>query len=429
MIRYAQTFENEGLTIDNQPLSRNLHTWATILTAAAIVTSAFHFWPFENSKIWQMLNPSNSFVILWIFILVIYVLLKRPDITPLLPHISIFAYLAVNLLSGAFAPDFSRAAIFTVKLALILVGGYVLFGSAITNKKSLHIIYLLASLTAIVSIFYCLISRFAFGSDNFSFFDSSYKYGTYIGMLAPLSAAYLLSGSQLYMKLLAIIIVTGALLSAGSIGTWAAVLGGMAALLFITKNWAVRTYIIGALTAGVVLVLLLSSNPAIALLKDDIKLTEQDQTNLKQRYIEWQAEMNLLEERTIAGTGAGSINEFRSNYYYRLPKLNTLKAFDQNGWLAVAAEIGILGLVTFCWIIVYYFRLAFRQLNAGNLVSFEANRFATANFVGLTAACIANLNSSFQYNGVAIIFVLILALISRTKTVFSGDIINNDKSN
>lgn len=421
MIRNTYTLDNESLTIDSQPLSRSLQLWATILAAAAIVASTFHFRPYENSKTWQMLNPSNSAVILWILILTAYVIVKRPNITALLPHISIFAYLFINLLSGAFAPEVSRAATFTAKLALMLVGGYILFSSAITSKKSLHIIYSFATITVLISIVYCLISRLASGSESFGFFDSPYKYGTYIGILAPLSAAYLLSGPQIHTKLLAIIIITGALISAGSIITWAAILIGMVTLVIITKSRLARIIAIGSLAAGFVLVWLLSSNPAVAPLKEDMKFAEQDKTNLKQRYIEWQAEMNLLEERTIAGTGAGSINEFRSNYYYRLPKLNTLKAFDQNGWLATAAEAGILGLVTFCWIIVYYFGLAFRQLAEGSSNHRDAHRFAAANFAGLAAACIANTNSSVHYNGVVIVFILILALISRTKVVFSGE--------
>ncbi len=129
-----------------------------------------------------------------------------------------------------------------------------------------------------------------------------------------------------------------------------------------------------------------------------------------------------MEERTVTGTAAGCINVFRSNYYYRLPKLNTLKAFDQNGWLVTGAETGIVGLVCFGWIIVYYFRLAYRQLDSiSRLNRPAAFRFAAANFTGLMAVCTANLFSSVHYNGVVIVFVLVLALIDRTNHVFTGD--------
>jgi O-antigen ligase len=152
---------------------------------------------------------------------------------------------------------------------------------------------------------------------------------------------------------------------------------------------------------------------------DDIKVSEQDGINLKQRYIEWQAELNLLEERTITGTAAGCINDYRSNFYYRLPKLNTLNAFDQNGWLATGAETGILGLVCFCWIILRHLKLAYLQVTTTDRSeSVTAYRYNVANFVGLVVVCVANLFSSVHYNGVLIIFVLLLVLISKSDVLF-----------
>jgi hypothetical protein len=148
---------------------------------------------------------------------------------------------------------------------------------------------------------------------------------------------------------------------------------------------------------------------------DDVRLREKDGVNIKQRYIEWQAEINLLEERTVVGTAAGCINEHRSNFYYRLPKLNTLKAFDQNGWLATGAETGIAGLVCFCWIVLYYGKAALtRVLDSGRKEPNVDRVFAVANFAGFVAACVAHLFSSVHNNGILIVLALVLALISRT---------------
>jgi hypothetical protein len=164
------------------------------------------------------------------------------------------------------------------------------------------------------------------------------------------------------------------------------------------------------------LMVLLHSHPATASFRDDIRLAEQDYVNLKQRYIEWQAQVNLLEERAIVGTGAGCLNEYRSIYYRRLPKLNTLQAFDQNGWLTTAAESGILGLVFFCWLVLHYGSTALSQIRSTPLIKYGmARRFATVNLVGLLAGCTANLFSSIHYNGVLIVFVLVLTLTARTK--------------
>ena len=416
MIRLVSTLEKDAVTAENQPASNWLHVCATVLAGVAIISSAFHFWPFDGSKAWQMLCPPNFTVSIWILVLVGYVLLKhdRQTVTSLLPHLSVFAYLSVNVLSIAFAPDMSRAASFTVKLALILVGGYTLFSSAIFHVSSLKMFYNLMT-AAVISIACCLVVRFGFGSEKFGFHSSAYKYGTYVGILAPLCAAYFLTSPKSWKIPLGIVISAGALVSSGTLGALVAVSAGMLATMIIIPRWSTKLCILCSIALGIAGLLIISNLDPASHIRDDLKLSEGDEVNLKQRYIEWQAEINILEERMFAGTAAGCINDYRSNFYYRLPKLNTLKAFDQNGWLATGAETGILGLVCFCWIVLYYGRLALIQvIDSSHSESNAGYKFASANFAGFIAACIANLFSSVHYNGILIVFVLVLALISRT---------------
>jgi hypothetical protein len=215
------------------------------------------------------------------------------------------------------------------------------------------------------------------------------------------------------------VIVIGALVSSGSLGATAAIVTGVTVLAVFSPSNSIRLLAVVCLLFWISLVILLWSNPAFVFYRNDIKLAEKDGVNLKQRYIEWQAETNLLEERPITGTAAGCINEYRSKFYYRLPKLNTLAAFDQNGWLTTGAEVGILGLVCLCWMVMHYGQLAFSQMTAaGHNQSVAAGTFAGANFVGLVSACIANMFSSVHYNGTLIVFVLVLALIFRTNRLF-----------
>jgi hypothetical protein len=428
MVRIASTPDKDTILAMGQPMNGRIHTVAALLAGVAIVSSAFHFWPFENSSAWQILCPANMAVLIWSVVLAGYILLKRGRWTgaSLLPHLGVFAYLCINALSAAFAPDLSRTISFTIKLAIMLVGGYALFSSAISSTGSLQMVYRLTIATVMISVSYCLIARFGFKSGNFGFYGNAYKYGTYVGMLAPLCGAYLFLSTRVLKRLLGATLVTGALISSGSLGAVMAIAAGMAAAAIVTPGWSVRVWIIGCLVCGVGLLTLLGSSSAVAPLSNDITLAEKDGINLKQRYIEWQAEINLMEERSITGTAAGCINEYRSNFYYRLPKLNTLGAFDQNGWLAMGAETGIVGLVCFCWIVAYYFKLAYAQAVAAiHDKPRTARRFAVANFAGLIAASIANLFSSVHYNGVLITFVLVLALISRTKLLF-GRVVNAD---
>jgi hypothetical protein len=391
-----------------------------VLAGVAIVSSAFHFWPFEDSKAWQLLCPANLALFLWIAVLVGHVLLQhnRRTITSLLPHVSVFAYLGINVLSAAFAPDPGRALSFTIKLALMLAGGYLLFSAAMSGTKSIRTVFGVTVAAVTVSVSCCLVTRFAFGSENFGFFDNAYKYGTYTGTLAPLCGTYLLMSSKGWKRFVGMLLLIGALMSSGSLGTVAAILVGSVVLLVVVQGWSSKILVVGCLACAIGLLILLDSHPAMVTVKGDVGLADTDGVNLKQRYIEWQAEINLLEERLIAGTGAGCVNEYRSNFYYRLPKLNTLKAFDQNGWLATGAETGIVGLMCFAWVAAHHIRLAYSQVAAGNRPT--VHRLAVANFVGLISACTANVFSSVHYNGVLIVFVLVLALVSRTKNAYRG---------
>ena len=403
-------------TVSQTALSRQCMC-AMVLAGVAIVSSAFHFWPFETSKAWQMLCPPNFITFMAVLALIGYVLVKRDSqtVAPFLPHVSVLAYLSINLLSIAFASEPGRAASFAVKLALMLVGGYALFSLAISNVCSLKMFYNLMTAAAIISLAYCLVARFCLDSEVFGFHGSAYKYGTYVGILTPLCAVYFLAGAKTWGILIGIAISAGALVSSGTLGTLAAISAGMFTAMIAISRWPIRLCVLGSLALGFGGLLAVSNSNPASNIYDDVKLSETDEVNLKQRYIEWQAELNLLEERTVTGTAAGCINDYRSNYYYRLPKLNTLKAFDQNGWLSTGAETGMMGLMCFCWIVAYYGRLALVQVIDSRSNESSLDRaFAVANLAGFTAACVSNLFSSIHYNGILIVFVLVLTLISRT---------------
>ena len=416
MNRLKSTLERDAITVVSLPPHNLLPVCAIVLVGVVVISSAFHFWPFKESKAWQMLCPANSVLLIWIIILMGHLVVKRDYKTyrSLLPNLSILAYLVINVLSVAFAQDSNRALNFIFKLVLIFIGGYVLFSSAISSVNSFRIVYGLIIVALIISVTFSLLTKIGLLSGSFGFFGEPYKYGTYIGMLTPLCAVYLFMDPRYHKKLLGILLTIGALISVGSLGGMMAIFSGMVVFTIMIQTWFIRICVGTSLFCAMGLAIISGSNPASESFRNDINLVEEDGTNLRQRYIEWQAELNLLEERPVTGTAAGCINEYRSNYYYRLPKLNTLKAFDQNGWVTTGAETGIVGLVCFCWIVVYYFKLAYSQVMVEGRTGYSiAYRFALANFAGFIAACVANLFSSVHYNGVLIVFVLVLALISR----------------
>jgi hypothetical protein len=218
------------------------------LAGVAIVSSAFHFWPFEAGRAWQILCPSNLAVLVWMLICAMWMLNRngRRRVFGLLAHISVLAYVAVNVLSLAFAPEPARAINFTVKLALMLIAGYMLLNFALSTEKRLKIMYILAAAAAAITIVYCLAARFGAGSDSFGFQRNAYKYGTYIGVLVPLCAVYLLTESRNWAKLLGGVLVAAAILSSGSLGAVAAIVVGLALSAVLLRRLSVRLSIVGS---------------------------------------------------------------------------------------------------------------------------------------------------------------------------------------
>jgi O-antigen ligase len=418
--KQVRTDEGHAVAEATHPHDVPFHKMALALASAAIVLSALHFWPFGHSKIGQMALPPNVAAAAWLVLAGAHAVWgRRLDVIgDSMPHVSVLAFLTICLLSTAFARDPARALVYNVKSCLVLVAGYALISSAISSVKSLEIIYCMTTIAVVVSTTSCLVTRYGFGADSLGFHGSAHKYGTYVGMLAPLCAVYLLQYRD-WRCIAGTALLATAVVSCATFGAVVGLGAGMATFLFTGRHGSARSLAAMAVLLGGAAALVFPP-PAKGVLRDDLTVKEEDAVNLRQRYIEWQAQINLLGERTVTGTGAGSINDYRSEYYYRLPKFNTLDAFDQNGWLACGAEMGVLGLVSFGWIILAHFRKAVCPIRRAGTRTDDGHQFAAANLAGLTAACAANLFSSVHYNGILVAFALVLALISRTQVLFGG---------
>ena len=379
------------------------------LSALAIIASAFHFWPFDNSKIWQLANPANMLCMVAFTILLAYIFYSqtRQKIENPLPHISILAYLIVNILSVAHAQNFGRSLNYTAKLCLVMVGGFFLFSVAASTRKHLLRMHIAIVIAAVISVAGCFIFRFILNADRFGFHENAYKYGTYIGIIVPMACLYLLNSNTKIKIYLAFLLLIVSIITSGTIGAIFAISVSTIIPLTFSKQ-PLAKILMATLIMTVSLSILFFAD--INNINSDFQLAEKDNINLRQRYIEWQAQINLLSNKAIPGTGAGCVNDYRSEFYYRLPKLNTLKPFDQNGFLSVAAETGFVGLACFIWIILHYGKKCFIRNNNTQL--------SIANAAGFIGACIGNIFSSVHYNGNLITFVLVLALINSTNQLY-----------
>jgi O-antigen ligase len=83
------------------------------------------------------------------------------------------------------------------------------------------------------------------------------------------------------------------------------------------------------------------------------EMLREDSPQVRQRFLEWQAALNMLGGSPLLGIGPGRYQEKVGAHYYGLPKLNTREPDTQNGFLVLASTTGFVGLTTFLWIVVH----------------------------------------------------------------------------
>lgn len=387
----------------NAPLARP----ARWLTFVVVLTLGVHLWPMRGVRLWDMLVPWNAALVLWTLLLLGWSA-ARLSLAWLrnLPHAGICAYAALAAISAATAPDLARAFAFALKVALSLLAMHVIVISAVRGDDDIRRIFRCVALTAAGSVCACLLERWVIGTDGFGFFRSGLKYGTFVGMVVPLALGGLLGESSRAWRACGWLLLIGAFGSVGTVGGLAALIAGLLVLLVKPPRRRGRAAlaVVGAIAlaaAGLAL-------PANRSLQSDSALVEPT-GDCAQRYIEWQAFVNLVGARPAAGTGVGNINEYRSEYYSPLPKLNTIAPFDQNLWLGTAAEIGWLGLVVLIWGLLGHGRISLQLMRSGDAA---ASRAGSACLAALAGACAGSLFCSATYHGLLAALGLVLALSS-----------------
>jgi hypothetical protein len=227
-------------------------------------------------------------------------------------------------------------------------------------------------------------------------FESPLKLGCFLAMTVPATATGLLARGRAFRRAWALLLVVMSLLACASAWAWlGVVVGTIAGTHAFAKRWLTLT-LLGAAAA---IVATTSLHPGVIA---DTQWRETQGPDVRQRYLEWQALINLLKDRSAAGTGIGCLNDYRSQYYLRLPKNNTIAAFDQNGWLAAAAELGLPGLIALCWIIGEYACRGWPRRD---------DPLCRAAWAGLLGGAIAQVGSALTYNGILTVFAILLAAI------------------
>ncbi|HBE04350.1 MAG TPA: hypothetical protein DC049_18010 [Spirochaetia bacterium] len=93
-------------------------------------------------------------------------------------------------------------------------------------------------------------------------------------------------------------------------------------------------------------------------------ISMQDADNeIKQQHLESYASFKAVIENRGMGLGAGNYQKKIGQYYYHLPKMNTMEPFSHNAFTVYAAELGAAGLFFWMLLFVSYFIKLIKQKN------------------------------------------------------------------
>lgn len=389
---------------------RGMHV--TVLKAASaiaaiwsVLTAGLHLWPFDGHHALEVMAPTNLGILLWLPVAgaAFLTMRTRQFFILHLPGVGVWAFMAVALASVSFSPHVMQSATSVAKLALMYVGAYTLYRLACSGRNGAARLCLAALIAACIAMAACGMARLG-GFEGVGFFGNPHKYGTAVSILLTLGLVSQACQERPWGWVVVLVAVAGGL-TFWTLGGLAGLLAGLGAGAMATRKTARRRLVI-CLLAVVATTAMCWRTPVLSGLRADVQVAEVNNRDIRQRYIEWQAELNMLEARPVTGTGLGCVNEYRSMFYGRLPKLNTLDTFDRNGWLLLAAETGVFGLIAFVWLVS---RAGCAAWQAARGRANQGTMGATA-FAALIAGCVANVFSSFNYNGVLNVFVLTLAL-------------------
>jgi len=138
-------------------------------------------------------------------------------------------------------------------------------------------------------------------------------------------------------------------------------LGFVASLVYLT--WALRRWAPLALAAVVVGLQALTTPPAVREWAATMPSLLHQLTQ-PERLMYWQAALNMIQAHPIIGVGTNTFVLAYPQYRIASDHFATIGPYAHNQYLHVTAELGVLGLVVFTWLLVLVFRTVHRALRA-----------------------------------------------------------------
>jgi len=221
--------------------------------------------------------------------------------------------------------------------------------------------------------------------------------GLFLAPLVPLAIHFVKQNKNKLYFFTSIIFIPCAILAiffAKSTGGLIGVLSGITLLLIFWKK--TRKYILIFGVLSLLVLIFMPNNPV----RDELLM--QDNSG-QMRIAMWGETIEFLTNHPINGAGLASYKTLI--YPYRVDKWIEVFHHPHNIFLTMWVNLGLLGLIGFVWILVWYFRIGFQNLQA------TSYRLTPNLLASMTAIIITGLvDSPYIKNDLALIFWLLPAL-------------------
>ncbi|MCS6861971.1 MAG: hypothetical protein NZT92_16820 [Abditibacteriales bacterium] len=166
------------------------------------------------------------------------------------------------------------------------------------------------------------------------------------------------------------------------------------------RRWLAATGVVGIVT-------LLPGLFPLTVLHDE-------EGDIKKQYIEWQAALNMMEDTRennfLLGVGTGNYQLNIGRYYGFLPNKEKMPRDSHNLYLVLGGSMGLLGLVTWIWILTHHLQLA-HTLRRQTSDAWQRG-VATGLCGSLWALAFINLFHALLVRGTGLVMVFLWALLT-----------------
>lgn len=234
--------------------------------------------------------------------------------------------------------------------------------------------------------------------------------GGYLAMVLPVAFAFFLYETRWPLRAGWIALVAAGFILNLAGGTLIALAVGLSAVALGRSRFAF-VIVLAALVLGIAVVSPRMPRDNLRVQADSIGLFD-EKGEMRPRYTEWQAAINMWQEHPLIGVGAGNYQLNIGSHYGYIPRPNTnvTEPDSHNLYLVLLSSTGLLGALAFAGMLIFFSQRAFAAFNV------QEDRFCKALALGLAGGILAvavnNVWSAVLVRGLGIPLAFMFGLVA-----------------